>query len=66
MIVLGLVCFVGVGADLSQYLGVERNAPELERGFQTILKACLAHNIACGITALNAGDITSAWPKDGN
>jgi 4-hydroxy-2-oxoheptanedioate aldolase len=50
--------FVGAGADLSQYLGVERNAPELERGFQTILKACLAHNVACGITALTAADIT--------
>src|SRR6202521_2885608 len=49
--------FVGAGADLSQYLGVEPNAPELERGFQTILKACLAHNVACGITALNAADI---------
>ena len=49
--------FVGAGADLSQYLGVERDSPELERGFQTILKACQAHNVACGITALNARDI---------
>jgi 4-hydroxy-2-oxoheptanedioate aldolase len=49
--------FVGAGGDLSQYLGVERNSPELEQGFQTILKACLAHNVACGITALTAGDI---------
>jgi len=49
--------FVGAGADLSQYLGVERNSPELEQGFQTILRACKAHNVACGITALNAGDI---------
>jgi 4-hydroxy-2-oxoheptanedioate aldolase len=50
--------FVGVGNDLSQYLGVEHNSPELEQGLQTILKACLAHNVACGITALNAGDIS--------
>lgn len=49
--------FVGAGADLSQYLGIERNSPELEQGFQTILKACLAHNVACGITALNGRDI---------
>jgi 4-hydroxy-2-oxoheptanedioate aldolase len=48
--------FVGAGADLSQYLGIERNSPELEQGFQTILKACLAHNVACGITAVNAKD----------
>ena len=49
--------FVGAGADLSQYLGVARNSAELEQGFQTILKACLAHNVACGITALNGNDI---------
>jgi len=49
--------FVGAGADLSQYLGVARNSAELEQGFQTILKACLAHHVACGITALNGTDI---------
>jgi 4-hydroxy-2-oxoheptanedioate aldolase len=49
--------FVGAGADLSQYLGVERNSPELEQGFQTILKACLAHSVPCGITATNPRDI---------
>jgi len=49
--------FVGAGGDLHQYLGVESNAPEVEQAFQTILKACLAHNVACGITALSAGDI---------
>jgi len=49
--------FVGAGADLSQYLGVERNSPELEQGFQTILRACLAHNVPCGITATNGRDI---------
>ena len=49
--------FVGAGADLSQYLGVERNSPELEQGLQGILRACQAHNVACGITALSASDI---------
>jgi 4-hydroxy-2-oxoheptanedioate aldolase len=49
--------FVGAGADLSQYLGVGRDSPELEQGFQTILRACSAHNVACGITALTAPDI---------
>src|SRR5579863_3717803 len=49
--------FVGAGGDLHQYLGVESNAPEVEQAFQTILKACLAHNVACGITALNGNDI---------
>jgi 4-hydroxy-2-oxoheptanedioate aldolase len=45
--------FVGAGGDLHQYLGVEADAPEVEQAFQTILRACLAHNVACGITALN-------------
>jgi 4-hydroxy-2-oxoheptanedioate aldolase len=49
--------FVGAGGDLHQYLGVETNAPEVEQGFQTILKACLAHNVACGITALSGNAI---------
>jgi 4-hydroxy-2-oxoheptanedioate aldolase len=49
--------FVGAGGDLHQYLGVESNSPEVEQAFQTILKACLAHNVACGITALNGNDI---------
>ena len=49
--------FVGAGGDLHQYLGVESNSPEVEQAFQTILKACLAHNVACGITALNAAAI---------
>jgi len=50
--------FVGAGGDLHQYLGVDSNSPEVEQAFQTILKACLSHNVACGITALNARDIT--------
>jgi len=49
--------FVGAGADLSQYLGVDRSSPELEQGLQAILRACLAHNVACGITAVTPGDI---------
>jgi 2-keto-3-deoxy-L-rhamnonate aldolase RhmA len=49
--------FVGAGGDLHQYLGVESNAPEVEQAFQTILKACKAHNVACGITALNGRDV---------
>jgi 4-hydroxy-2-oxoheptanedioate aldolase len=49
--------FVGAGGDLHQYLGVESNSPEVEQAFQTILKACQAHNVACGITALTANDI---------
>ena len=49
--------FVGAGGDLHQYLGVESNSPEVEEAFQTILRACLTHNVACGITALSGQDI---------
>jgi 4-hydroxy-2-oxoheptanedioate aldolase len=49
--------FVGVGGDLHRYLGVPRDSPEVEAAFQTILKACKAHNVACGITALTKDEI---------
>lgn len=49
--------FIGAGADLSQYLGVAQNAPEVEEARQTILKACLSHNVACAITANTKTDI---------
>jgi 4-hydroxy-2-oxoheptanedioate aldolase len=50
--------FLGAGADLSRNLGIERNSPQLEESFQIILKACLAHNVACGITAQTPADIS--------
>ena len=49
--------FIAQGGDLHMYLGVPMNSPELETAFHTILKACLAHNVPCGITALSASDI---------
>jgi 4-hydroxy-2-oxoheptanedioate aldolase len=49
--------FIGAGSDLRQSLGVEENSPEVEQARQTILRACLARNVACGITALSAQDI---------
>lgn len=49
--------FLGAGSDLRQSLGVEADAPEVEQARQTILRACLAHNVACGLTALTAPDI---------
>jgi 4-hydroxy-2-oxoheptanedioate aldolase len=38
-------------SDLSNSLGVTPGSPETEAAIQTILKACLAHNVPCGITA---------------
>jgi 4-hydroxy-2-oxoheptanedioate aldolase len=49
--------FLGAGSDLRQSLGVEANSPEIEQAFQTILRACLGHNVACGITATTAQGI---------
>jgi 4-hydroxy-2-oxoheptanedioate aldolase len=49
--------FIGAGSDLRQALGVEENAPEVEQARQTILRACLARNVACGLTAVTAPDI---------
>ncbi len=49
--------FIGQGADLRQYLGVPQNSPVVEQARQTILAACKAHNIPCGITALTKADV---------
>jgi 4-hydroxy-2-oxoheptanedioate aldolase len=49
--------FLGAGADLSHSLGVPQNSPEVEAGFQQVLKACKAHKVACAITAGSAADV---------
>ena len=49
--------FIGAGGDLHQYLGVAQDAPEVEQARQTILAACKAHNVACGITALTKDEV---------
>lgn len=49
--------FLGAGGDLHQYLGVAQDSPEVEQARQTILAACKAHNVACGITALTKADV---------
>ena len=42
--------FVGSGGDLHGYLGVPQNSPAVEEARQTILMACKAHNVPCGIS----------------
>jgi 2-keto-3-deoxy-L-rhamnonate aldolase RhmA len=49
--------FVGAGGDLHQYLGVPQNSADVEEAFQTILRACKAHNVPCGITANTKADV---------
>ena len=48
--------FIGVGGDLHQYLGVAQDSPALEAARQTILAACRAHNVPCGITTANQAE----------
>ena len=38
-------------SDLSNSLGLSRTDPEVEAAIQAVVDACLAHDIACGITA---------------
>lgn len=56
--------FLGQGSDLSHWLGVPQNSPEVEQAFQTILRACKAHDVACGITATNS-DLIAKRLKEG-
>ncbi|MGA2714808.1 MAG: aldolase/citrate lyase family protein [Bryobacteraceae bacterium] len=49
--------FIGVGGDLHQYLGVPQDSPVVEQARQTILTACKAHNVACGITATTKAEV---------
>jgi 4-hydroxy-2-oxoheptanedioate aldolase len=49
--------FIGAAGDLHQYLGVPLNSPEVEQARQTILAACKAHNVACGITAIPKAEV---------
>jgi len=49
--------FIGAGGDLHQYLGVPQDSPEVEQARQTILTACKAHSVACGITALTKAEV---------
>lgn len=44
------------GGDLSSSYGVPANAPEVESARQSILRACLAHNVACWISPTGKAD----------
>jgi 4-hydroxy-2-oxoheptanedioate aldolase len=45
------------GGDLSSSYGVPGNAPEIEAARQTILQACLKHNVVCWISPTDKADI---------
>jgi 4-hydroxy-2-oxoheptanedioate aldolase len=49
--------FIGNANDLRHSMGVPATSPEVEAARQTILKGCLAHNVACGITVASGADM---------
>jgi 4-hydroxy-2-oxoheptanedioate aldolase len=50
--------FIGAANDLRHSMGVPASSPEVETARQTILKGCLAHRVACGITVNSASEMT--------
>jgi 2-keto-3-deoxy-L-rhamnonate aldolase RhmA len=44
------ILHAAAGGDLSSSLGVPNNTPPVEAARQTILKACLTHNVVCSIS----------------
>ena len=50
----GVTGFYVGPADLSNSLGLPRDAPEVEAAIETIAAACRTHGVACGITANEA------------
>jgi 4-hydroxy-2-oxoheptanedioate aldolase len=49
--------FIGNANDLRHSMGVPANAPEVETARQRILKGCLAHKVACGITVASGAEM---------
>ena len=49
--------FIGVANDLRHSMGVPANAPEVEAARQSILKACNAHKVPCGITVASSTEL---------
>lgn len=57
--------FPGNATDLSNSLGIPFDSPEREAALQTVLKACIAHNVACGIAAVNTPAEAERRVKEG-
>ena len=50
------VLWVAASSDLAAAYRLPGNAPELEAARQTMLKACIANKVVCGINPTNAAD----------
>jgi 2-keto-3-deoxy-L-rhamnonate aldolase RhmA len=57
--------FPGNATDLYMAMGIAPDAPEREAALQTVLKACKAHNIACGIAAVGTAAEAERRVKEG-
>jgi 4-hydroxy-2-oxoheptanedioate aldolase len=49
--------FIGNANDLRHSMGVPASSPEVEAARQRILKGCLAHKVACGITVATGAEM---------
>src|SRR6266705_1282628 len=58
--------FLGAGNDLTHSMGVRPGSPEVEAGFQKVLSACKAHQVACAITANNGNDVAKRFREGWN
>jgi len=50
--------FIGNANDLRHSLGVPASSPEVEAARQIVLKACLRHRVACGISVGSMAEMT--------
>jgi 4-hydroxy-2-oxoheptanedioate aldolase len=57
--------FPGNATDLSYAMGIPFDSPEREAALQTILKACIAHNVACGVAAVGTAAEADRRVKEG-
>ena len=57
--------FPGNATDLYMAMGIAPDAPEREAAMQTILKACKAHRVACGVAAVNSAAEAERRVKEG-
>jgi 4-hydroxy-2-oxoheptanedioate aldolase len=57
--------FPGNATDLAYSMGIPFDSPEREAALQTILKACIAHNVACGIAAVGTPAEAERRVKEG-
>ena len=51
------IIWPGAFADLANDMGLPSSAPEVEEARQTVLRACLKHNVVCGLNPSSEADL---------